>query len=383
MNKFFNQLFKLIFVSKFRFFLPKKNKVVIYDAHSIAFAKLIFKKFELIHTRLEEINISVLLISIFKYGFNNLSFNYRKTYLDFINPKIVFTSIDTNFGFYSLKEKLNKYTFISVQNGMRLKKHYKEFQLNKKKIGQKIITDYIFTLGEIDKIQLKKVFNARIEVIGNIFSNSINIKRKKKKETIVYIQQASLPLKKNPKNFAEAHQKDILDQEIHLINFTYNYCKKNKYKFIIFIKRQNTKNLLKKVTNLNDLNFKSFSFNKEIGYKILDNSKLVITPFSTLGFESVARGNKTVILPPKRALNLNDSWFPSISENYSKSKLKKYFLFGKLSEKQFNNHIKRIISMPTATWKKTALKISKNVLFYDAKNKKLREIINKVLIRNK
>ena len=54
-----------------------------------------------------------------------------------------------------------------------------------------------------------------------------------------------------------------------------------------------------------------------------------------------------------------------------------------LSEKQFNNHIKRIISMPTATWKKTALKISKNVLFYDAKNKKLREIINKVLIRNK
>ena len=383
MNKFLNQLLRIIFVSKFRFFLPKKNKVVIYDAHSIAFAKLIFKKFELIHTRLEEINISVLLISIFKYGFNNLSFNYRKAYLDFINPKIVFTSIDTNFGFYSLKEKLKKYTFISVQNGMRLKKHYKEFQLNKKKIGKKIITDYIFTLGEIDKIQLKKVFNARIEVVGNIFSNSIHVKREKEKKTIVYIQQASLPLKKNPMNFAEAHQKDILDQEIHLINFTYDYCKKNKYKFIIFIKRQNTKSLLKKVTKLNDLNFKSFSLNKEIGYKILDNSKLVITPFSTLGFESIARGNKTVILPPKKALNLNDTWFPSVSEIYSKDKLKEYFLFGKLSEKQFNNHIKRIISMPTATWKKTALKISKNVLFYDAKNKKLKEIINKVLIRSK
>ena len=127
------------------------------------------------------------------------------------------------------------------------------------------------------------------------------------------------------------------------------------------------------------MNFKSFSLDKEIGYKILDNSKLVITPFSTLGFESIARGNKTVILPPKRALNLNDSWFPSISENYSKSKLKKYFLFGKLTEKQFNNHINTVISMPRATWKKTALKISKNVLFYDARNKKLRYIINKVL----
>ena len=137
--------------------------------------------------------------------------------------------------------------------------------------------------------------------------------------------------------------------------------------------------MLKKITNLNDLNFKIFSLNKKIGYKILDNSKLVITPFSTLGFESIARGNKTVILPPKKALSLNESWFRSVSKIHPKGKFNKYFLFGKLSQKQFNNHIKRIISMPTTTWKKTALKVSKNVLFYDAKNKKLREIIKKVL----
>ena len=88
----FSQIIKIIFFSKFNFLFPKKNKILIYDSHSSIFAKIIFKNmnFEVMHTRLEEINLSVFIISIIKYGLNNLSFNYRKTYLSFVNPKIVF-----------------------------------------------------------------------------------------------------------------------------------------------------------------------------------------------------------------------------------------------------------------------------------------------------
>ena len=378
----FSQIIKIIFFSKFNFLFPKKNKILIYDSHSSIFAKIIFKNmnFEVMHTRLEEINLSVFIISIIKYGLNNLSFNYRKTYLSFVNPKIVFSSVDTNIGFYLLKEKLKKYIFISVQNGMRLKKHYLDLQKQNKKIGKKLKMDYIFTLGEVDKNELIKVFDAKIVAIGNIFCNSFKINKNEKKEkTVIYIQQASLPLKKNPKNFAQAHQKDIFYQEIHLIKLAYAFCKKNKLKFVIFIKRPNTKNIITNATKLQDLNFKNFSANKKIGYKTLDKSKLVITSFSSLGFESISRGNKTVILPPKKALVLNKKWFPLIKMRNKKINNQKFFLFGKINQIRFDKHVKSIISSSPQNWNMIRSEVSKSVMKYNAKNQKISKIINEIL----
>lgn len=379
MYKNFNFIFQLFFKTKFRFRFPKKNNVVIYDAHSVPFAKIIFKKFGLLHTRFEEINITILIICIFKNNFKNLSFNYRETYLRFVDPKIIFTSIDTNFGFYLLGQKLRNYTFISVQNGLRLKNYYDELNIIKSKLGKKIKTDYIFVLGENDKKRLNKFFDARLIVTGNIFNNDIQVKNKKKKKIIVYIQQASLPVKQDPKNVAEIQQKYILDQEIHLIKMIYNYCDKNKFKFIIFIKRPWTKNIIENLTNLRGLNFECFSNNKRKGYNILDNSYIVITPFSSLGYESLARGNRTIFFPPKIALDLNKEWFPAVSFKHNKEKLRKFFLFGKLSENEFNNYLTSVNSLSFKSWNKISLSISKKVMYYSAKNKKINKVVKQLL----
>lgn len=186
MHKTFNLIIKLFFQTKFRFLFPKKNNVVVYDAHSVPFAKIVFKKFELLHTRFEEINITILILCILKNNFKNLSFNYREAYLRLVDPRIIFTSIDTNFGFYLLGQKLRNYTFISVQNGLRSKDYFNELNIIKNKLGKKIKTDYIFVLGENDKKRLNKFFDARIRVIGNLFNNNIQVKNKKKENNSIY-----------------------------------------------------------------------------------------------------------------------------------------------------------------------------------------------------
>jgi hypothetical protein len=74
------KLFKIILSIKFKFSKPLKKKILIYDEYSIKFSKVLFKKknYEILRTRFEEINLFILIKTIFKHGFVNLIFNYDK-----------------------------------------------------------------------------------------------------------------------------------------------------------------------------------------------------------------------------------------------------------------------------------------------------------------
>lgn len=159
----------------------------------------------------------------------------------------------------------------------------------------------------------------------------------------------------------------------------YNYCHKNRFKFIIFIKRPWTKNIIENLTNLEGLNFKCFSNNKRNGYNILDNSYIVITPFSSLGYESLARGNKTIFFPPKIALDLNKEWFPAVYFKQNRGKLKNFFQFGKLSKNEFYKYLNCVTSLSFKSWRKVSFSISKKVMLYNAKNKEINKLISELL----
>ena len=145
LKKIFN--FK-IFVTK-----PKQNKILVYDSVSEKFANILFSKnsYSFYDVRFESINIYVLLKTFFNSGLSNLRTNYKLNYFRFVNPKIIYTSIDNNIGFYRLKKIFPKAYYISDQNGIRDNKFFLDCKKFLKKGTEKLVSDIFFCFGNNDK----------------------------------------------------------------------------------------------------------------------------------------------------------------------------------------------------------------------------------------
>ena len=155
--------FKKFFKIKYSLLKPKKKEILIYDYQSWDFAKILFQreKYDFLYVRYEIINLYVLTSSILKNGLKNLSYNYKKTYIEYVSPKIIFSSIDNDIGFFLLRQKISKYSFILVQNGMRdnfcvsVFKNY--LKLKKKKL---FLIIYLF-LETMIKLNIKNTFKQK------------------------------------------------------------------------------------------------------------------------------------------------------------------------------------------------------------------------------
>ena len=106
---------------------PKKSKILIYDALSVKYAKNLFKNLPMtvFHTRYEGLSIYILFKTFLKKVFPILK-KITKNFFLFVNPKIIYTAIDNNIGFYKLKTLFPKAYYIADQNGMRDKKFVNE-----------------------------------------------------------------------------------------------------------------------------------------------------------------------------------------------------------------------------------------------------------------
>ena len=98
------RVLKILFNFKYNFIPPKKNNVLIFDFVSRPMIETLFdvNKVEFISTRKEEINLFILTKLIF--GFKLNYFDYLLKYIDYVNPKVVITSIDNNKDFYRIKK---------------------------------------------------------------------------------------------------------------------------------------------------------------------------------------------------------------------------------------------------------------------------------------
>ena len=67
---------------------------------------------------------------MFKSGIKNFIKNYKLNIFRDVSPKIIYTSIDNNLGFFKLKDLYPNATYIADQNGMR----DENFMLNVKNI---------------------------------------------------------------------------------------------------------------------------------------------------------------------------------------------------------------------------------------------------------
>ena len=75
---------------KWQFSLPSKKKIFIYD--KVTNVDFLFpkKNYEILPVRNEIININILFRTLLNYGIKNLKANYKKSFIEFVSPKVVY-----------------------------------------------------------------------------------------------------------------------------------------------------------------------------------------------------------------------------------------------------------------------------------------------------
>ena len=108
-----------IFNKSISFKIPRKSSVILYGKSSKVLKKTLNEKYtSKICIDRNEINLFIFILTLLN---GRISFlNYVKTFIKFVDPKIIITFVDTDIDFYKLKFFYPNKFFISVQNGHRI-----------------------------------------------------------------------------------------------------------------------------------------------------------------------------------------------------------------------------------------------------------------------
>ena len=355
---FFFKYLKIFWKFMLYFKPPQKSNLLIYDRQSIPFASFLFKNnFKSVYdTRYESVNFYIFLKTLFLKGFKNFFAEYKKNYFEYVSPKIVYTSIDNNPGFFKLKKLHPNAIYIADQNGMRTDYFYKLCQnALKKKI--KLFTDYFFCFGTNELCRLKKVIRGNIIPLGQTKNNnfSINkINKINKIKKIIFISSG-----KSSYNF--------LKNDIKIFSHLQSYCKTKKMKLYFLDKpKLDRYKFLHKYLRL-DFNYIS-SYHNSKNYKLFKKDTLFVFCISTMGYEALSRGLRVV----------------SFDHTQFDHGLKKYKKNGPFwcANKDFTaikNTLNKVINYSEKKWGLIFKTYSHQIMVYDEKNHRKIKIINNLI----
>jgi surface carbohydrate biosynthesis protein len=382
----FLNLVKIFFSFRLEWKIPPKKNIMIYDRNLVNYFLKYFKEkdISILETRAENINVPVILITLFKTGFKNISTNYFLNYIYFVKPKIVLTAIDNDLRFYALKEKSKiPIKTIAIQNGLIGSRNYFEnFRKIIKINNLKLSCDYILCANEKIKEEYKKIIKSKFISIGSFKNNSVKVNKSKLKNYILFISQYSPP-KKNidetflvNKNYLISH-KSYYQDDIAVLKKLINFCEVKKLKLYIKLRRKNSekeKKFYKDNVNLSKTRFIS-STNLKNNYQIIDKAKIAVFVDSFMGYEAFGRGKKIVAFPIRaKTLKLKNA-------NFADNKLPEAGIFwsNKCKQKILDRMLNNLIVMKNKNWIKLKNKYENSVMLYDENNKIFKKIIKNQL----
>ena len=340
---------------------PKKNKILVYDALSLKFAKNLFSNFPItvFHTRYDGVSIYILFKTLIENGFTNFRNNYKKNFFSFVSPKIIFSAIDNNMSFFKLKSLYPIATYIADQNGMRNNKFYiqcRQYLRNKK--SNKLISDYFFCFGQNEKKRLKKIISGRIYPYGKTLNN-VNKYTKIKKfklKKIIFISSLNLDIFPNDLKAFKNLTKICLRRNLELY-----FLDRVKMNNLDFLKKKGVSDSFKYLKN------SKFDPKKN---KFFENS-IFLFSHSTLGYELLSRGYRVGCF--------NNNYIEHFVE-------KKYPRSGNFWENSIiidslEKLISKIENYNQIEWNRIVKKYSKDLLIYDKNNNSKKKIIKKILFK--
>ena len=195
MIKKFFYYFNLLLRCRYTYKKPSKIEILLYDQGSIFNEqfKQNFKEFkiDILFTRLEEINLYVLIRSFYKLNSLNkdiLFLNYLKTYCILCEPKWIITSNHFDKKFYELNQIINSnIKFGIIQRSPIFKNHIKDFFNKVLRNNEKLIVDYFFCFDDSSINILKNYLSANFVIIGSFLNNFHPIQKMRESIDILVI----------------------------------------------------------------------------------------------------------------------------------------------------------------------------------------------------
>jgi len=373
-----------LFYCKFIYKKPKKKKIFIFDTALLnIFLKYFHKKnIELYNNRILE-NPSINLFIILEM-FKSLDLtinNYKKILLNYVKPDLIITLNDNYESFYKIKNFYKKGIVVSVQSSWKNNSKLDIFNNIKKKTLQ-LQCDYIFCYNKYSAEMFKKIIDCKTINIGSFKSNSFLPDKKKLYDYMLISQFRNTDDKVAYNDNANFYDWRFNEQKFLKNLSDYFYYKKKKL-YILgsrTLEAEEEKNFFRKIFYKNNWEFIPQSKNRKT-YNIIDQSKVVICVDSTLGYESISRGNKTAFFSVRnfKNNNLNNCsfcWPKKISK-------KGFFWTNSYSLKEINRIILNIENVSKKNWNKIYIKNMKDIIIYDKNNKNFTKIMKKISIPQK
>lgn len=359
LKKLINRI-KFFYNIKFRFDLPAKKKLVLYDEINSSIIKKILKiDLNILPIRKREIYFWIFIKQVMYLDFSFKT--YIINYLKFTSAKIFITLIDNDLNFYKLKSHLKNIFFISIQNGNRMS-HTSMFRKKKYFKSKRLHCDHMLVFNKYYISQYQKIINSKYHVIGNYKNNMVKINKIKYKKSFLYISHYN-------KNYA--YRPSIL-KSLNLIDLY--FLKKNK-KINILLKSKTLINQKNEINYYKKIFKSKYSFHlstsKNKSQNILDKFENIISSDSTLGYEALSRKKKIIIFPLSKKKVFG--WPAPYKKIYD------FFCSKKLIYTEIERVLNNVYNCTNSKWKKNYYEAIKDQMIIDKNNTILKKLIRNIL----
>lgn len=366
----FKKYLKYILFSKYQFFTPKK-KFVIFDNINLKYLlKYIDEsKIEIIFIRGEKFNIPIFLKTLMTSGFSVKK--YYENYINSIDPDFCITFSDNNKLFYELKLK-KKIKKISIQNAWRNPQD-DDLLKYKKKTDTNLYCDYFFAFNDLIGKKYLEVIDTKVVTVGSFKSNSVFKEKKNKKFDLLYI--SSFNHEKKIVSNTEMTVSTYHKNQPNLLKQIDSYAQNHEKNLFIYGKKENFIEMTyekKYFKNYLSDKFKFIKNNRLKSIEIIDDSSIIITINSTLGYEALARGKKVIffnVLPNSKTSNFTKFGWPLDLKDEG------LFWTRRFDKKSVFEIIDRVKKLSTEDWIGETSHISRLLIEKDSNNSKFRQII--------
>jgi surface carbohydrate biosynthesis protein len=362
---------------------PQQSDVLIFDpaGHEVLLEYLKPWRPEMLHVRGEVINIGVLLKSFLRSGSRIEA--YVDCFIDAVCPRLIVTYIDNNKHFYSISQRHLYVKTMFVQNGVR-SCCFDIFRYLDSLDSETLNTfsvDHMLVFGSHIGEKYTRYFKGNITPIGSIKNNFVSKGGLPQPGVITFVSQwrKGLPFSQN--GIFYTHEEIIEQPDRLVVQLLGSYAKNNNKRLKIILKtEQNTLVSLEKAYFKNILGYEP-DFQKKQGpyssYGFLDSSEVVVTIESTLGYESIARGNKTAIFSIRGTLCKISGWTFGWPADFPDEGL---FWTNKPDPDSFVRILDYLFEVTDEQWQKD-LKSTKysSIMEYDPENTILQSIFEKEL----
>ena len=353
---------------------PSQSEVLIFDScnQDILMQFLNPWKPAVLHVRGEEINMKVLLKSLFRSG--NREDAYVDCFIEKTRPRLVVTFMDNHSGLHSIAARNPNITTLFLQNGMRNSKIFERLE-SRISSGDSLKVNYMMTFGDYVGTEYAKYIEGCAIPMGSVLNNHVPRLKKQQTGVIAFISQWDLC---DPwKSYFEQASGLILQCLV-------SYAKENGKKLTIIPRNRKQDNLFRQEKDFYRGLMGSepeFYESKDFcsGYQAVDSAEVVVTLNSTLGFESIARGNKTAhfsMRPENLGYALHDDVNPLLHGLLGEG----LFWTDKTDFDSFIRILGYLFEVDDLQWKKDVEATNfSSLMFYDPGNKRFKSILEKEL----